>query len=511
MTEPTPIVHELVVWRRGVAVAWNDAYGPAVAVLSSPTAVRATGATHLPAGSAAGGEPPSLCAWRLGVAAAWVDREAAMLALIDAGGGLHAPPLAVHHGARATSVGQAGELLAVASVDESGIVVSWVDVREHPQVVETRRTVEATDVGGQLCVLPADHGVLVVYLTGGGNRLGVAHVDADREHVPRDVKHPLRGSVATMRAASVRGLRALALSYESEQGGRVDLALLDASGRVRERPHAVISRTGARLAHAHPVWIETGFVVAAIDEVAGELHIASVPEERGVTACVRADPGPTRMDFWQRRLVVTRLLATGDRLALAVRSLDDHGTQDGTSHVDVSPPDTAQLAGRRRSRQVLDAVQARLTGRGYRDAGTSARRSPDGLELQLRIAGGRGLVRAGGEAQATRLDLVVGPEGAELPGELPPEPVLRRLGQWLRSLLSRRVARSLEADRGWATATFTGARVTRIARAGPLLAVVLLVQDRPEPQVVLRWLEAMHERLRELHGGEEVADRPGNA
>lgn len=458
---------------RGLGVAWAGAHGAAVARLRRPRALAAERARHVGHGPPVGDRPPGLAWHGERLVTSFVQPDAASLAV-----GLDSRPVRVADDATAVAHALARGVAHVACADAEGLQVGQVELGRGALAVAPWRVSRRRDAGTALAVVAGERGApLVLYALSDEEALGVAHASGIR---PRDVRHRLPAPCRSVHALRVGTTTAVALGYG---GDRVDVALLDAEGGMRERPHRVLRVPGSRLLSPQVLWLDDRFAVAAVDEAAEALVITALHEGDGTRMSFERFGAPSAVAYYGRMLVLARLRTDGERATLALRLADRRGESVRHSEVDVTPEDTEELRRHRRARETLLRMRTASSG-GYRGGGRAVRLDPDGLGLSAHDEGAVSRLRVTPKGDEMRIVLRVGPEGSDAR----PEGGLRRwLGRWL-SRGGRARARAWRRWAGQLAEQQAGAWLARVEHVRGTLAVEIFAPAPPSAEQLQRWI-----------------------
>ena len=311
----------------------------------------------------------------------------------------------------------AAEALLVATTEAEGVRLIRVggDLRAVPEpaLALTRRDVR------DLALFRTWGGYVLV--AGLESSFAVVTLDPSAQ-VLETVRHPLRAPLQSLRAAEAGGRIALALTYV--EGDRIDGALLDRSGALREKPHTLLRGT-LRDGRVH--WDEHGFRVSARDGK-GALHSRRM-DHRESQVLVEDVHLPFAIHHHYGQTFVAAYEA--DRLHLWMRG-HDHLVHPGV--IPLVSEDQPRLERIEQVRELGERwIRLRQRG-GYRGEQEEMRWSPRELEgvFPPRPDAPRGLrIRFVSNEEGHRLVVVVGE-----PGEEPPDTHWARLVRWLGRRLS---------------------------------------------------------------------------
>lgn len=452
-----------VLARHGLGVAWNGTYGPALAYLDDDRSLVVDRCRYLGVEAAEGAPVPRL-SWHEGELRAaflqqdgpWVtDAEApngAPIALVEP----DAPSIAR---ALDWATGDSDVRLVVA--DRRGLVL-----HRGPHA---RRFLEQTDIVAPLRAVATAEGLLVVHGVRAAAAVGVVHLDPGGG--VRSVRHRLRAPLKSLDLEAVRGKTALALGYGTD---RVDVAVLDAAGAMRERPHTVTRRPGHVLAAPLVRWIDNGFCYAVREPGDGHVRVEGFDDQR-TPITLQAEPGPFGLAFYRREFVLVQLLPDGDerwRLRLRIAEVDGSGQQ--VRELSCEPVDAPRRRRTRQARLELRSLRSALVTPTYRDAADlGVEGQVDGLGLTVHDPVGVVRIELTPAAAGTRVTLVASRGDVS---QEPPSTSLVRLARWVKGRFSPEARAEAAAALGWAEGvaeSVPGATVHRVDRAGDALVLDL--------------------------------------
>lgn len=318
----TVVPARLAFGSRGVLVGWKSPLGAAWAQFSSPLALKPTDCRLLGSFGRS-----ARVAW-------WGDRPVALTRGEATPRALEVPE------ARILEVAGGGDLWT-----------AWVSDR----VMLRKGSEGAKDVAPAgtlkaLRVVPLSGGALVVGFGEGSLRV--------IRSGPTSVayQHPIEAPIRAIDACRAGGRAVVA--FEDQRG--VHLAVLDAQGRMRERPYllADYARDPAVL------WVESTFALATRDDdgvsvrLGGDAPVLHWPSVSGPFALAR----------WRQRIVLVQVALDGDGARVRFRMAKPDGSERDEHEVDCAP----QEAGLRRRqlavRELLLALPTMLRTSGYRGA-----------------------------------------------------------------------------------------------------------------------------------------------
>lgn len=317
-----------------------------------------------------------------------------------------------------------------------------------------------------------------VLVAGLEQALAVVTLDP-RLEVRETVTHPLAAPLEALHAAEAGNRLALALRLRGTD--RIDAAMLDAAGSLRERPHPAL-----RGRHESPrvYWDEHGFRVAARRRN-GTLVSRRLDGE--LQPLMEDVPGPFGIDHDYGHTVVAS--AVGHSLGLWVRDRE-HMVRPAT--IDLTPSDAPQLAFVEHIR-ALGQRWTRLRERGgYRGAATTMQWDPANLEATFPAEGGvpEGGLRFRFELRRGRALLVV---TFGEPGEAAPAASWTRLVRWVRERFSDEARAAGERARALVR-PIVGDELPEDARLETLGEAVLLelpLAETPSPEDLDAWVRAI--------------------
>lgn len=476
-----------VLARHGLGVAWNGGFGPVLAYLDDDRSLVVDRCRYLGVEASEDAPVPRLV-WDEGeLRAAFLQQDGPWATFHDEPNGLRllSAEADEQHIARAVDwvVGESSPGLVVA--DGGGLVLH----RGH----RAERFLEQTDIAAPLRAVATTEGLLVVHGVRATAAVGVVLLAADGS--VRSVRHRLRAPLKSLDIEAVRGQTALALGFDTD---RVDLAILDSAGAMRERLHTVARRPGQVLDAPLVRWIDNGFCVAVREPGDGNVRVQTLDEKRAPIT-LQAEPGPFGLAFYRRELVLVQLLAAGDeRWRLRLRIAEADGTGQQVRELACEPVDAPKRRRTRRARLDVRALRSALAAPSYRgSADVAVDRRDDGLGLTVHHPGDVVRLELEPGAMGTRLTLV-----AARPDALdePPSTSLVRLARWVKDRLSPEARADAAAALAWAEGvaqSVDGATLHRVDRAGDALVLDLDVADITTADL-RRLLDAVRLGLAEL-------------
>lgn len=453
-----------------LGIAYEGPHGPVALSLASRAALEPDWSLHLGDGSPPLPVLPRLVDHAGQAVALYRDAQGVHLRALPAG---EAVPVAAE--ARALALASAHDRLLSAVVDRKGLHLRWhagVAEAEEEPVIAVRRAdllplVEAVSVGARW---------MVFYAPSGEAALGVVRWE---EAGIREVRYPLRAPVTALHAATTGRRSAVAMGYDDET---VELAVLDAEGNMRERPHVAMREPGAALTTPRIFWSGRGFGLTAVDH--GRDRVLVRPSGEGVGTLpleVRDVEGPYVAHFGAGELLLASIEADGDDAALVLRRCERDGGGAQTHRLAVAPPDTALRGRALAARRHGEEARAHLAAALYRDGVTPTARL-DGT-AGFRALGAEVEVELRVHADASSgfvLEVRAREEGTEEP-EAPRS--LARLAQWVRTTFSSQARAEVAEDRAFVEARvlgWEGARVRSVTRVHGTFLVALAVEALPD-------------------------------
>lgn len=470
---------DLVVGPAGMAVAWQDPFGPSLARLPRASSHRADERRLLGEAPMPVDARPRLAMSAGAVHAAWIQPDGVFA------GADREPPRRIGDVARALAVaaGPRGGAPVVAILDEDGVVLVDADG-------PTRRVVERRSLSPRVELAVTAGGIQVLYAEADEPVLGVVHVDGGRV---TEVRHRLPGIIADLHGLAVRTRVAVAMTYR-DRPERADLAVLDTSGRMRERPHAALRLPGGRVDAARLCWVDTSFVLLAVDAATGALRVQPVGDDRGVELVLGPVRGPLSAAYFNQQLVVAQIEAGDDAATLRVLRCDRRGESRDAMTLDVTPAGTVDLRRRIAASRALETLRMSLSPAGYRSAAAPLEVDDRGASLVLRRDPVTVRLRVEHGADGARVELVADTTAGR---EAPAPSSLIRLSQWVKQRVSRRARELAEEDRAWAEARASegGLSHRRLDRAGGTLSWVLHGAAIPGEAILRALVDALRGRL----------------
>lgn len=478
--------------RLGLAFAWRTPLGPVGGVLPGPSALAPSFVRHLSRRAHVTDDVAPRVGWMsdaLGLA--WVEDGIAFASVLDPQTGDArdgAIPLGPSFG---VAIAEARGRPIVALADDEGVRLGWLG-GELRRVVAHRGLHSHLELGAT-----ADDGVLLFFALRDDAVLGVAHLAtrdvADPSVNARVVRHRVTGPIATFDALQIASQNGLALVYAGEHAARLETAIVEMTGAMRERPHRVRQLSSGTWAWARMVHVHDAFVIVAEERPAGVLHAIGTGS-RALELRLDDVRGPFDAAFHRQRLVVGQACVAGDETQLRLRSCDARGERVQTHRVDATPADTRRRRQRAAARVLLERLCALQPGLGYREGRTGARveeeSAADGSGLARALlpgADGTDLVELGIRSEQ---EVEVRLASIEPDAALPPAELLwqARFARWVRRQVSAAARAAADADRAWCAELMGSATELEVVRAAGSVAVRARLAALPTVERILEQL-----------------------
>ncbi|MCC7539459.1 MAG: hypothetical protein IT379_24755 [Deltaproteobacteria bacterium] len=472
----------------GIAVVWAGSLGAALAWMRSPTAVGPDWSRHVGRERATMGRPDVAFAGSDAIVVTWCEDDGGHVAVVNTDdGSFVSGPFALFPNARTTATATRGREAVVVAVDDEGIVMRRAARADDLGSAALERIVSLRGLDAIVAVTELGPGWLVVYSLASERLFGVCVVGTG---TTRDVRHRIAGQIVSLHAGSAGSSAAVALGYAGADAERVEVALVASDGTLSQRPHPYLEDLGARFVAPHVQWIESHFVVAAVEASEGTLTLAASGTRMptGLTGL----PREVVVGAYAERVVAVGVTEVDGRPVMVRASCDPRGGTSAIGTMELAPVDSALRLSRRRSRQMLVDVGTNVSGPAYRSAESSVLIAAERLEVELRRPGASARVRV--EPEETGEDgrwRVTFAAWRDTQGDAPaPTPSMVRLVRWVRARLSTEARQASAAARGWAEAIaeILDAEIVRSDWVDGARAVTLSTAKLPSSETTSRAL-----------------------
>lgn len=512
-------------WGRDLLVGWRAPWGPSLARVRRGSATHDAESLVLGAPGASA-DPPVLVGVGERLGCAWIDAEGAWAGLLSPhleSVGLafegntrgsddlaHASRVVLSPVARAVAATHAEEGHAwLAVADGSGI--RGGALRESGLAALGDEPWVRRQGGTPRMALAEVRGApLLVVVYPGERELLVVRQDAGRAVV---VTHRHERALLDLAIATAGSRVGLALVEEGRT--RVAVAILDAAGRLTERPNVLVDRYAgdavvSSVGGASVVWIDDAFHLVVHDEGSRAAHVLPFAGGGSARPIGRVLGAPATR-FVAPRLELVSAETDDDEGALSIVRVRPDGSEAVPLEVRLAPPPrVAEERGSARAALCCTEVARTIAGTSYRGAEIVAEPRAGGACIALERTHQTLSIRFVGDRRFAVTLETRGEEGQPL---APPPGSLARLAAWVRQGLSSSARSAAAREATWARAMAAelagsipvhDARVQAASATGAVLEVELAAVPRPE--VVERWTSRVREQLSAgAHRGEAPA------